>query len=232
VWWAQRLLAIGRCPGHIPDLGLTARGVLPGNALTDRGRLALDIQRKRLAANRNSSTDPTLPDPLSQLIFDQVQPSQDRVCRKLTPTKTFRRLGFSVTLVKNGTFDSMRRALLNFAQQTPSADIAVVYFAGHGMEIRDENWLIPVDAELKMDFSAGQEAISLGSVLPPRDHFCRSAMAPRASWPTTWNEFLPISMPTTAIALSSFWDMACSLSLAPPPSILCWWGGSTTGPSH
>src|SRR6266853_2548970 len=28
-----------------------------------------------------------------------------------------------------------------------------------------------------------------------RDHFCRSTMAPRASWPTTWNEFLPISMP-------------------------------------
>src|SRR5580692_11635148 len=27
----------------------------------------------------------------------------------------------------------------------------------------------------------------------PRDHFCRSTMAPRASWPTTWNEFLPIS---------------------------------------
>src|SRR3977135_1648778 len=54
----------------------------------------------------------------------------------------------------------------------------------------------------------------------PRDHFCRSTMAPRASWPTTWNEFLPISMPITAIALSNFWDMACSLSLAPLPSIL------------
>src|ERR1700704_3473434 len=23
----------------------------------------------------------------------------------------------------------------------------------------------------------------------PRDHFCRSTMAPRASWPTMWNEF-------------------------------------------
>jgi hypothetical protein len=27
----------------------------------------------------------------------------------------------------------------------------------------------------------------------PRDHFCRSTMPPRVSWPTTWNEFLPIS---------------------------------------
>jgi hypothetical protein len=77
----------------------------------------------------------------------------------------FERLGFSVQLIKNGTFDAMRRSLLNFAQQMPTADIAVIYFAGHGMEIRDENWLIPVDAELRADFSAGQEAISLGSVL-------------------------------------------------------------------
>jgi hypothetical protein len=30
---------------------------------------------------------------------------------------------------------------------------------------------------------------------------CRNTMAPRASWPTTWNEFLPVSMPITAIAV-------------------------------
>src|SRR5262245_8029348 len=49
----------------------------------------------------------------------------------------------------------------------------------------------------------------------PRDHFCRSTMAPRASWPTTWNEFLPISMPITAIVVLGICDMARSLSLAP-----------------
>jgi hypothetical protein len=32
-----------------------------------------------------------------------------------------------------------------------------------------------------------------------RDHFCRRTMAPRASWSTTCNGFLPISMPITAI---------------------------------
>jgi DNA helicase-2/ATP-dependent DNA helicase PcrA len=44
-------------------------------------------------------------------------------------------------------------------------------------------------------------------------------MAPRSSWPTMWNEFLPISMPTTVIAALSVWDMACSLSWAPPPRV-------------
>jgi Caspase domain len=78
----------------------------------------------------------------------------------------FERLGFSVSLIRNGSFDTMRRGLLDFAQRTQGADIAILYFAGHGMEIRDENWLIPTDAELRLDVSAGQEAISLGSVMP------------------------------------------------------------------
>src|SRR5712664_1240026 len=54
----------------------------------------------------------------------------------------------------------------------------------------------------------------------PRDHFCRSTIAPRPSRPTTWNEFLPISMPITAITLLSFSIMACSFHLAPPASLL------------
>src|ERR1700686_5437648 len=57
-------------------------------------------------------------------------------------------------------------------------------------------------------------------------------MAPRSSWPTMWKEFLPISMPTTAIAALSVWVMARSLSLVPRASIAYWWGGSTAGPSH
>src|SRR6516162_9232247 len=50
----------------------------------------------------------------------------------------------------------------------------------------------------------------------PRDHFCRNTMLPRRSWPARWNEFLPISMPITAISLLSFSDMACSFVFSAP----------------
>jgi len=56
--------------------------------------------------------------------------------------------------------------LRDFAEQAQGADVAVVYFAGHGIEIRDENWLIPVDAELHTDASASEEAIGLTSLMP------------------------------------------------------------------
>jgi Caspase domain len=78
----------------------------------------------------------------------------------------FERLGFSVRLIENGTYDTMRRGLRDFAEQAQGADVAVVYFAGHGIEIRDENWLIPVDAELHTDVSASEEAIGLTSLMP------------------------------------------------------------------
>ena len=77
----------------------------------------------------------------------------------------FKRLGFAVTLVQNGAFDDMRRGLLAFGQAAAGADTATVYFAGHGMEINGENWLIPVDAVLKRETDAENEAISLRSVM-------------------------------------------------------------------
>ncbi|GLR89510.1 caspase family protein [Bradyrhizobium iriomotense] len=77
----------------------------------------------------------------------------------------FRRLGFAVTLIGNASFDEMRRGLITLGRDAAGADMAAVYFAGHGMEISGENWLIPVDAELKKDTDAANEAISLRSVM-------------------------------------------------------------------
>jgi Caspase domain len=76
-----------------------------------------------------------------------------------------RRLGFTVTLIANASFDEMRRGLIALGRDAAGADMAAVYFAGHGMEISGENWLIPVDAELKRDSDSVNEAVSLRSVM-------------------------------------------------------------------
>jgi Caspase domain len=76
-----------------------------------------------------------------------------------------RRLGFAVALITNASFDELRRSLIALGRDATGADMAVVYFAGHGMEMNGENWLIPIDAELKRDTDAANEAISLQSVM-------------------------------------------------------------------
>ena len=59
----------------------------------------------------------------------------------------------------------MRRALRDFADQARDSDMAVVYYAGHGIEIDGTNYLIPTDARLQRDTDIYDEAFSLDRVL-------------------------------------------------------------------
>jgi YceG-like family/Caspase domain len=77
---------------------------------------------------------------------------------------SLKRLGFDVKTLTNAKFDDMRRALIEFGQKARGAEFAVVFFAGHGMEIGGENWLIPVDAQLTTDLDVANETIGLQSV--------------------------------------------------------------------
>lgn len=58
-----------------------------------------------------------------------------------------------------------RRALRDFADRARDADIAVVYYAGHGIEVDGGNYLIPVDAKLERDTDVYDEGLSLDRVL-------------------------------------------------------------------
>ena len=58
----------------------------------------------------------------------------------------------------------LRQALRNFSDEVLNADIAVVFYAGHGIEVNGINYLIPVDAVLKRDIDVEDEAVSVERV--------------------------------------------------------------------
>jgi uncharacterized caspase-like protein len=58
-----------------------------------------------------------------------------------------------------------RRALREFADRARDADIAVVYYAGHGIEVDGQNYLVPVDAKLERDTDVYDEGFSLDRVM-------------------------------------------------------------------
>ena len=79
---------------------------------------------------------------------------------------TFRELGFAtVTLAPDLTRDKFFAALHEFGLEAEKADWAVVYYAGHGMEIGGVNYLIPVDAMLAADRDAETQAVALEQVI-------------------------------------------------------------------
>ena len=77
-----------------------------------------------------------------------------------------KRIGFqSVTLLTNLKKEALVSALRNFASQAEAADWAVIYYAGHGMEVGGTNYLVPIDATIAADRDVGFEAVPLEQVL-------------------------------------------------------------------
>jgi hypothetical protein len=76
-----------------------------------------------------------------------------------------RSAGFQVVLRRDIGIDDTRRALREFTDATRNADIAVVYFAGHGIEVDGDNYLIPIDAVLERDIDVDDETVSLDRIL-------------------------------------------------------------------
>src|SRR5262245_34644511 len=78
----------------------------------------------------------------------------------------FKQAGFDrVDLKLNLKAIEMRRTLREFSDEARDADFAIVYFAGHGIEIQGTNYLIPIDAVLERDLDAFDEAIPLERLL-------------------------------------------------------------------
>ncbi|MFT4121357.1 caspase family protein [Bradyrhizobium sp.] len=78
----------------------------------------------------------------------------------------FKKAGFDSVEVKvDLTIPEMRKALRDFGMRTRDSEIAVIYYAGHGIEIDGNNYLIPIDAVLEADTDVYDEAFALDRVL-------------------------------------------------------------------
>src|SRR5712671_6757986 len=122
--------------------------LVPATALADK-RVAL------IVGNSSYQAVPQLPNP-----------SRDASA----VAKMFRDAGFdSVEIQINVGKLEFKRSIRKFEALADHADIAVVYYAGHGLEIGGTNYLIPVDARLASDRDADDETIPLERLVSSAD---------------------------------------------------------------
>ena len=76
-----------------------------------------------------------------------------------------RRVGYSVTLQLDLAERGMKTALRNFVEQINGGDEVAIFFAGHGVQIENSNYLIPVDIEGESPRQVRDEAIDLNRIL-------------------------------------------------------------------
>ena len=74
-------------------------------------------------------------------------------------------IGFDVALHENLDGQGFRVALGEFSEKALNSDLALVFYAGHGIEMNGQNYLIPVDAKMKSESTAQFEAVPLEQVL-------------------------------------------------------------------
>ena len=76
-----------------------------------------------------------------------------------------KRLGFSVTRLDNADSAAILRALRGFTRAASGSEVSVVFYAGHGIEVDQRNFLVPVDARLASDHDVEFETVPLDLVV-------------------------------------------------------------------
>ena len=106
------------------------------------------------------------------LVVGNSDYEHERVGRLRNPTNdaadmgaALRRLGFEVTVTENAGLSALTDALRAFTRRSEGADVALVFYAGHGMEMDGVNYLLPVDARLERDTEVRYETVTLDDVL-------------------------------------------------------------------
>jgi hypothetical protein len=78
---------------------------------------------------------------------------------------TLKKLGFKVTLKTNATQKAMEESIRAFGKELRKGGIGLFYYAGHGIQVKGRNYLIPIEAVLESEGDAKYEAVDAGLVL-------------------------------------------------------------------
>lgn len=84
--------------------------------------------------------------------------------------ETLEEIGFDVTVGIDTDALQMREMLDEFAFRSELADLALIYFAGHGVEVQGANFLISTDAGPKSNLDIQKQSVSLKDLLSAVDH--------------------------------------------------------------
>jgi uncharacterized caspase-like protein len=76
-----------------------------------------------------------------------------------------RAAGFEVIELHNQNAAAMRRAIREFGEKLRGRDAGLFYFAGHGVQVRGRNFLVPVDADIKYEDEIEDQSVEIGLVL-------------------------------------------------------------------
>lgn len=126
--------------------------LLPSSGLSQRVVELKAIEKKRLALVLGNGAYKIAP------LKNPVNDAQDMA-------KALREMGFEVIHKENANRKVMKKAIKDFGRRLRYAGIGLFYYAGHGIQLNGNNFLIPVNADIETESDVEFEAIDAGRVL-------------------------------------------------------------------
>ena len=137
------LLGIGSSAVAAPERGLV---VEPKN-------LAEMRSEKRLALVIGNSA------------YRRLRPLRNPINDAKAVAAALRRAGFEVALLENTSQKKIKRAVVSFERRLNQGGVGLFYYAGHGVQVGGNNYLVPLDAEIDAEEHVDIEAVGLNYVL-------------------------------------------------------------------
>ena len=78
---------------------------------------------------------------------------------------SLRSVGFDVIEIRDANKRQMRAATRRFEDKLAASDVGLVYYSGHGVEVKGRNYLIPVDADIRREHEVEDQAFDAGNIL-------------------------------------------------------------------
>jgi hypothetical protein len=100
----------------------------------------------------------------------KVNPLKNPVNDSTDMARSLRSVGFDVIEANNTTLAQMRESTRRFADKLGNSDVGLVYYSGHGVEVKGKNYLIPVNADIKREYEVVDQAFDASQFLEMMDN--------------------------------------------------------------
>jgi hypothetical protein len=86
-----------------------------------------------------------------------------------------RRFGFEVIERKNQTLEAMHQSIAEFGSRIGGSEAALFFFAGHGIQVRNQNYLMPINAKVESEAMVPYQGVNVNQILDEMDNGRSSA---------------------------------------------------------
>ena len=132
----------------------------------------------RLAKQQATQTTPTSPTPTPSAIPTgtrvalvvgnknyKVRPLANTLNDADDMSRSLRTSGFEVIDLRDATLQQMRSAVRQFGDKLLASDVGLVYYSGHGVEVKGRNYFIPVNADIQREDEIADQGLDVNLVL-------------------------------------------------------------------